>query len=159
NGLKIAAEQKSLEKGLQWTAAAGEDLPRVVESGLYRWLTPGEVTNENIKKILSLNDKASIARLASLEPGARDIILSRPADLTQRFALRLNAQQLTAFADYKRNLQPAAARRLVGLAMEDPAIMQGLSGEGLRQAVIGSRDQLAALNMLIREDASLLSYG
>jgi hypothetical protein len=43
--------------------------------------------------------------------------------------------------------------------MEDPAIIQGLSGEGLRQAVIGSRDQLAALNMLTREDTNLLSYG
>jgi hypothetical protein len=159
NGLKIAAEQKSLEKALQWTAAAGDALPQAVESGLYRWLSPEEVTPESLRKILSLNDKNAIARLANLEPGARDVILSLPADLTQRFALRLNAQQLTAFADYKRNLQPAAAKRLLGLAMEDPAIMQGLSGEGLRQAVIGSQDQLAALNMLVHENSILLSYG
>src|SRR5262249_14408751 len=139
NGLKIAAEQKSLEKAFQWTAAAGDDLPQVVESGLYRWLSPQEVTPESLRKILSLSDKNAIARLANLEPGARDVILSLPADLTQRFVLRLKAQQLTAFADYKRNLQPAAAQRLLGLAMEDPAIMEGLSGQGLRQAVIGSR--------------------
>jgi hypothetical protein len=159
NGLKIAAEEKSLEKALRWAAAAGNDLPRAVESGLYRWLSPDEVTPENLRKILSLNDKGAIARLASLEPAARDVILSLPADLTQRFALRLTAAQLGAFADYQRNLQPAAARRLLGLAREDPAIMQELSGEGLRQAVIGSRDQQAALNMLVHEDASLLSYG
>jgi hypothetical protein len=159
NGLQIAAEQKSLEKALQWTAAAGDALPRAVESGLYRWLSPEQVTPENLRKILSLNDNTSIARIANLEPGARDVILSLPAELTQRFVLRLNTQQLTAFADYKRNLQPAAAKRLLGLAMEDPTIMQGLSGEGLRQAVIGSRDQLAALNMLIHEDANLVSYG
>jgi hypothetical protein len=159
NGLKIAAEQKSVEKALKWTAAAGDSLPRAVELGLYRWLSPEEVTPENLRKILSLNDKGAVARLANLDPGARDVILDLPGDLTQRFVLRLNAPQLTAFADYKRNLQPAAAKRLLGLAMEDPAIIQGLSGEGLRQAVIGSRDQLAALNMLTREDPSVLSYG
>jgi hypothetical protein len=159
NGLKIAAEEKSVEKALRWAAVAGHDLPRAVESGLYRWLSPEEVTPESLRKILSLNDKAAIARLAGLEPGARNVILSLPADLTQQFALRLNAQQLAAFADYQRNLQPAAAKRLLGLAREDPAIMQELSGEGLRQAVIGSRDQQAALNMLTHEDANLLSYG
>jgi hypothetical protein len=159
NGLKIAAEQKSLEKALQWTAAAGDALPQAVESGLYRWLSPEEVTPETLRKILSLNDKNAIARLANLDRGARDAILSLPADLTQKFVLRLNAGQLAAFADYKRNLQPAAAKRLLGLANEDPDIMQALSGEGLRHAVIGSRDQLAALNMLVHENASLLSYG
>jgi hypothetical protein len=159
NGLKIAAEQKSLQKALQWTAAAGDALPRAVELGLYRWLSPEEVSAENLRKILSLSDKDSIARLANMEPRARDVILDLPGDLTQRLVLRLNTQQLTAFADYKRNLQPAAAKRLLGLAIEEPGIMQGLSGEGLRQAVIGSRDQLAALNMLTREDGSLLSYG
>jgi hypothetical protein len=159
NGLKIAAEQKSLEKALQWTALAGDALPQAVESGIYRWLSPGEVTPEKLRKILSLSDKNAIARLANLEPGARDAILNLPADLTQRFALRLNARELTAFADYERNLEPAAAKRLLGLAVEDPSIMQGLSGEGLRQAVMGSRDQLAALNMLIHENANLLSYG
>jgi hypothetical protein len=43
--------------------------------------------------------------------------------------------------------------------METPSIMQELEGEGLRKAIIGSRDQLAALNMIVHGEASLLSYG
>ncbi len=38
--------------------------------------------------------------------------------------------------------------------------MQDLSGEGMRRAIFNSRDQLAAVSMVIRdESASMLSYG
>ncbi len=39
-GITIAAELKSIDKALQWTALAGRDLPRVAELGVYRWLSP-----------------------------------------------------------------------------------------------------------------------
>ena len=37
--------------------------------------------------------------------------------------------------------------------------MTELTNEGLRQAIFDSRDQLSALNMVLHEDAGLLSYG
>jgi hypothetical protein len=158
-GLVIAGEQKSIEKALQWTSVAGRDLPRVVDLGLYRWLSPEGLTPENLQKILSLNDKIAVARIANLDPAARDLILNLPADQMRDFARRLNDRQLAAFADYERHLEPGAARRLLRAVADDPSVMVELSGEGLRQAIFNSRDQLSALNMVIHEDAGLLSYG
>jgi hypothetical protein len=156
-GLVIAEEQKSIDKALRWTAIAGRDLPRVVDLGVYRWLPVEGLTSENLQKILSINDKIAVSRIANLDPQARDFILSLPGGQMREFARRLNDRQLAAFAYYERNLEPSAARRLLRAVAEDPAVMTELTAEGLRDAILKSRDQLAALNMIIHDDASLTS--
>ncbi len=157
-GLVIAQEQKSIDKALRWTAIAGRDLPRVVDLGVYRWLPVEGLTSENLQKILSINDRIAVARIANLDPQARDFILNLPADQMREFARRLNDRQLAAFADYERNLEPNAAKRLLRAVADDPSVMLDLTAEGLREAIFNSRDQLAALNMIIHDDASLFSY-
>ena len=156
-GLVIAEEQKSIEKALRWTAVAGRELPRVVDLGIYRWLPVEGLTSENLQKILSINDRIAVGRIANLDPQARDYILSLPGDQMRDFARRLNDRQLAAFADYERNLEPIAAKRLLRAVADDPAVMLELTAEGLREAIYKSRDQLAALNMVIHDDASLTS--
>lgn len=74
-------------------------------------------------------------------------------------ARRLSDRQLAAFAAYERRLEPTAARLLARAVGETPSIMQELSGDGLQNAILSSRDQLAALNMVIHADAALFSYG
>ena len=113
----IAEEQKSIDKALRWTALAGKDLPRVVDLGVYRWLPIEGLTSETLQKILSINDRIAVARIANLDAQSRELILSFPADQMREFARRLNDRQLAAFADYERNLDakrrqaPSARRR------------------------------------------------
>lgn len=158
-GLAIAAEQKSIDKALRWTELAGRELPRVVELGIFRWLSPEGLTPQTLQKLLGLNDKIAVNRIASLEPQSREYVLALPLEQLRDFARRLSDQQLAAFADYQRRLDPAAARRLLRAVTEDPRVMQSLSGNGLREAVVGSRDQLAALDILLHDETSLISYG
>jgi hypothetical protein len=158
-GLAIAADRKSINDGLVWTAVAGQDLPRVVDTGIYRWLSPDGLSHETLEKLLAVNDRIALARIANLTPEERDFILSLPGGQMRDFARRLSDPQLAAFANYERRLEPGAARALLRAVTETPSVMQELSGEGLQRAVFNSRDQLAALNMVIRADASLFSYG
>ncbi len=158
-GLTIAAERKSLADGLRWTEVAGQDLPRVVDTGIYRWLSPDGLSHETLEKLLSVNDKIALARIAHLTPEQRETILSLPGGQMRDFARRLSDRQLQAFAEYERRLEPAAARALLRAVTESPGVMLELSGEGLESAILNSRDQLAALNMVIHADATLLSYG
>ncbi len=157
SGLVIAEEQKSVEKALRWTAIAGRDLPRVVDLGIYRWLPIEGLTSENLQKLLAINDRIAVGRIANLDPEARSYILSLPGDQMRDLARRLNDRQLAAFADYERNLEPRAAKRLQRAVVDDPSVMLDLTTDGLRDAILKSRDQLAALNMIIHDDASLLS--
>jgi len=158
-GLAIAAERKSLADGLRWTAVAGQDLPRVVDTGIYRWLSPDGLSHETLGKLLAFDDRIALGRIAKLTPEQRELILSLPGGQMRDFARKLSDSQLAAFADYQRRLEPAAARALMRAVIESPSVMQELSGEGLQHAIYNSRDQLAALNMVIHADASLLSYG
>ena len=158
-GLAIAADRKSINDGLVWTAVAGQDLPRVVDTGIYRWLSPDGLSHETLEKLLAVNDRIALARIANLTPEERDFILSLPGGQMRDFARRLSDPQLAAFANYERRLEPGAARVLLRAVTETPSVMQELSGEGLQRAIFNSRDQLAALNMVLRADASLFSYG
>jgi len=158
-GLVIAGDRKSIDEALLWSAAAGGDLQRVVDLGIYRWLSPDGLSHENLEKILSLNDKIAVSRIADLDAQERDLILNLPGDQMRDLVRRLSGPQLAAFADYERRLEPGAARALMRAVSDSPAAMRELSGEGLRRAIFESRNQLAALNMVIHSDASLLSYG
>ncbi len=158
-GMTIAEERKSIPDALRWTAIAGQDLPRVVDLGVYRWLSPNGLSHDTLEKLLSLNDRIALARIANLDPEARELILALPGDQLRVLARRLSDRQMAALADYERRLEPTAAKRLLREVTEAPSIMSELEGEGLRQAIFDSRDQLAALNMVIHEDAGLFSYG
>ncbi|MGO9487111.1 MAG: hypothetical protein ACLPX9_21480 [Rhodomicrobium sp.] len=158
-GLAIAAERKSLADGLRWTAVAGQDLPRVVDTGIYRWLSPDGLSHETLEKLLSVNDKIALGRIGNLTPEQRDFVLSLPGGQMRDFARRMSDRELAAFAEYERRLEPGAAKALLRAVTETPGVMQELSGEGLQRAIFSSRDQSAALNMVIHSDASLFSYG
>lgn len=158
-GIEIAAELKSLEAALAWNELAGEDLPRVARLGLYRSVKADEITPEALDKLLALEDRGAILRIAKLDPVARDAILSLPQAQLAEFGRRLTEPELTAFADYRRKLEPSAARRLLRAVAENPGVMTDLTGPGLPEAVLNSRDQLAALEMLIRTGEAWLSYG
>jgi hypothetical protein len=158
-GLAIAAERKSLADGLRWTEVAGQDLPRVVDTGVFRWLSPEGLSHETLGKLLAVDDRIALGRIAKLTPEQREMILGLPGGQMRDLARKLSDTQLAAFADYQRRLEPVAARALLRAVTETPSVMLELSGEGLQRAIYNSRDQLAALNMVIHADASLLSYG
>jgi hypothetical protein len=157
-GLVIAQDRKSIGDALRWTALAGQDLPRITDLGIYRWLSPDGLTHETLEKLLSLNDTIALARIASLDSQARALILTLPESQMREFARSLSDSQLAAFADYERSLKPDAARLLLRAVSETPSVMKDLSGDGLKQAILNSRNQLAALNMVINGDSSILGY-
>ncbi len=158
-GLAIAAERKSVADGLRWTAVAGQDLPRVVDTGIYRWLSPDGLSHETLEKLLAVNDKIALGRIGNLTPEQRDFVLSLPGGQMRDFARRMSDRELAAFAEYERRLEPVAAKALLRAVTETPGVMQELSSEGLQRAIFSSRDQSAALNMVIHSEASLFSYG
>ncbi len=158
-GLIIAQDRKSADVALRWAEAAGPDLPRVADLGLYRILPPEGLTRETLAKILALPDKTAVQHIATLTPQARNFVLSLPAAEMRMIAHRLSEPQLAAFAEYELRLDPTAASRLLRAVAENPGVMQDLAGDGLQQAIFSSRNQEAAVGMAIREDAGFVSYG
>src|SRR6202008_3619919 len=69
--IDIAREARSLETALQWAAVAGDSLPKVVENEIHRRAKPEAFTKASLQRLLALQDRLAVTRLASLTPAAR----------------------------------------------------------------------------------------
>ena len=113
--LDIAREARSLETALQWSAVAGDSLPKVVEYEVHRRAKPEAFTKASLQRLLGLQDRLAITRLASLTPAARTLAVrarDRRAQGARAGAGRHPARQPVALSHRPRQgLRPARAAR------------------------------------------------
>ena len=111
--IEIAREARSLETALQWSAVAGDSLPKVVEYEVHRRAKPEDFTKASLQRLLGLEDRLAVTRLASLTPAARTPLfeLETPrAQVARPRARRDPARQPLALPDEPRQaLRPARA--------------------------------------------------
>jgi hypothetical protein len=151
NGVAIAVDVKSLDIALGWARLAKRRIQRVVDLGLARIMSPSDITEQQLGHLLDIDDRNAAIRVAGLDRGARDAILSLPAQSGRELARRLSQDQLTALAVYYTRLQPTASARFMRAVQENPGVMENLTSPNVQNAILRSQDQLGALNMLLRE--------
>ncbi len=152
-GMDIAREQKSLDQGLQWSALAGNVLPQVMELGLYKRLPAGDITAAQLRRILALDDRSATTRLAAIPRAARDTLLELQDRELKSLAKALGEADLQTLASYLTGLEPQARERVMKTVAATPARMQALAPSRVRDGILASKDQLAAVNMMLRADA------
>lgn len=155
-GVTIAVSTKSLDKALAWSKLAGRKLAKAVEYGLPQVVAdPADLTEAQFLALMSFDERAVAVRIAQLDRTARDAILSLPEHSLKDLARRLNERELGALAIYQTRLQAVAAKRILRTVSEDPHAMKTLASPGIQDAIVNSRDQLSAVNMLLRENSAL----
>jgi hypothetical protein len=148
--IEIARESRSLETALQWEAVAGPSLPRVVEYEIHRRAKPEGFTNASLLRLLGLQDKLAITRLASLPPAARAPLFELEAGDLRTLARALDDSQLDSLARYLTGLERAPAQRLLRAVTQTPSRMAELAKPGVREAILASSDQAAAVGMMLQ---------
>lgn len=148
--MDIAREAGRLDTALKWSAVAGSDLPKVVEYEIHRRATPDSMTKAGLKRLLALNDRLAIGRLAALQPAARDALFDLEAAPLLRLARSLDEAQLESLSRYMSALDKASAQRVLSVVATAPARMAELTSPRVREAIITSRDQAAALGMMLQ---------
>ena len=156
NGLEIARDTKSVATALDWMALAGDRLDSVVNYELHRRVAPGDLTRASLDRILALNNRTAIVRIASLPPEARDTLFNLTSDDLNALLKALSGDELKALAGYLRGLQPGPRDKVLKAVAADPAKMQILATGSVRERIIASNDQAAAADMML-EPASGLS--
>lgn len=154
-GVALANELSSLEKALDWAELAGPRLVKAVDYGLPQLIPPNEITSEQLATLLSLENKGAALRIANLDRVARDALLALPPATTRDLARRLSEKELAALAVYLQRLERPAAERVLREVAQDPSLMKTLSNSSLIEAVVKSRDQLSAVQMLLRDNLTL----
>jgi hypothetical protein len=151
--LEIAREARSLETALQWAAVAGASLPRVVDYELHRRTAPQAFTRASLQRLLGLDDRLAIVRLASLTPAARTPLFELETAELKALARALDEAQLDSLSLYLTKLDRAPAQRVLRAVAQSPARMAELGKPSVRDAIIASSDQAAAVAMMLQVNA------
>jgi hypothetical protein len=151
--LEIAREARSLETALQWAAVAGASLPKVVDYELHRRAAPQAFTRASLQRLLGLDDRLAIVRLASLTPAARTPLFELETSELKALARALDEAQLDSLSLYLTKLDKAPAQRVLRAVAQTPARMAELGKPSVRDAIIASSDQAAAVAMMLQVNA------
>ena len=153
-GLEIARETKSVDAALTWTEIAGDKLPSVLEYELHRRADPKDFTRVSLARVLALQDRTAIIHLAAVPRAARDTLFSlETADLTA-LAKGLSDSELTTLASYLTGLQQGPREQVLRTVAATPAKMQVLASTRVRDGILASPDQQAAVTMMLRPASS-----
>lgn len=153
--LQIAREARSLEVALKWSAIAGDSLGKVVELEIHRRSTPEAFSKATLARLITLDDRVAILRLAALPPATRDILLELDNPGVINLARGLDESQLTSLARYLTALEKPSAQRILSAVGQNPARMAELASPRVREAIIASRDQAAAVAMMLQAETAV----
>jgi hypothetical protein len=150
-GLDIAREKKSLETALNWMTLAGANFAKISEFELHRLATPEQFTKTSLARVLALGERTSITRIAALKQGPRDTLLELDDAALGKLAKNLDGPQLDSLSSYITGLAKPAGQLVLKTVAQTPQRMQLLSTPRVRDAVLRSRDQLAAVEMVLKQ--------
>jgi hypothetical protein len=150
--LEIARASRSLEVALKWWAIAGDDLPKVVSFEVYRRAEPQAFSKAGLQRLFALQDRVTITRLAALQPSARDILFELDTGELKALARSLEESELDSLSRYLTALSTAPAQRLLRVVVQSPQRMAELAKPGVRDGIIASSDQMAAVGMMLQNN-------
>jgi hypothetical protein len=148
--IEIAREARSLETALQWEAVAGASLPKVVEYEVYRRAKPDSFTSASLQRLLGLQDKLAITRLAALSPAARTPLFELDGSELKTLARALDDSQLDSLSRYLTGLDKVPAQRVLRAVAQTPSRMAELAKPRVLDAILSSSDQAAAVGMMLQ---------
>lgn len=149
--MTIARDTRSIDAALGWSALAGDQLPKVLEHEIYKLASPEGFTRKSLNTLLALDDPVAIARLAALAPEARDRLFGLGTADLKRLARAFSEAELESLSRYLDGLEPGPRQRVLAAVAATPAKMQSLAAARVRNAVLASRDQARAVDMMLRD--------
>ncbi|MCB1506099.1 MAG: hypothetical protein KDJ47_14070 [Hyphomicrobiaceae bacterium] len=154
-GMEIAGATRSLETGLKWSAVAGDNLQAVVSNEIYQRARPQDFSSASLQRLLDVGDRLAITRLASVQRAARDTLFELGPEELKSLARSLTERELGALAGYLSGLQNAPRARVLKAVASEPGVIRLIAPERVRTAVLSSRDQMAAVDMMLRPQGVL----
>lgn len=151
SAMTIARDTRSVDAALGWSALAGDQLPKVLEHEIYKRAAPQGFTRKTLNTLLALDDHVAITRLASLAPDQRDRLFGLPNEDLKRLARAFSEAELESLSRYLDGLDPEPRQRVLTAVAATPGKMQSLAAPRVRDAVLASRDQKRAVDLMLRQ--------
>ncbi len=150
--MDIARDTRSLEEALQWWALAGDSLPRVLDAEIHKRAKPAGFSKAGLARLIALNDRPTIMRLAALAPASREVLLELETADLKTLGRALSEAELASLSGYLTGLEKQSSTRVLRAVAATPAKMQVLARPAVRDGILSSREQLTAVGMMLRSD-------
>lgn len=152
SGLEVARELRSLATALSWSAMAGDRMDRLVDYEIHRRAKPSEFTTASLGRLLALGDKVAAMRLTGIGAEARTALYELDDKELRGLARALPEAELATLSRYLTGLERSASQRVLRAVAQEPARMQILASPRVRDAILASKDQMAAVGVMLRAD-------
>jgi hypothetical protein len=152
SAIDIARDTRSLDAGLKWAALGGDQLARIVEQELHKRAQPDDFTKASLGRLLAIDDRLAVSRLASLTREARETLFELDGGELKSLSRSLTEAELATLARYLSGLEKVPRERVLRAVAASPAKMQQLASSRVRDGVLASRDQASAVDMMLRAD-------
>ena len=131
----IIESTQSIDTALAWSALAGDRLDEVVAFELYKHMTPSQLTRPLLERLLALDNRAAIEKLALLDAGAIESLLNVSTSNLTALALQLAPAALKTVADYLPLLEQDQRNQLISQIASNPQLVDALANDGVRQRI------------------------
>lgn len=148
SALEILETSASIATVLAWADLAGTRLDDAVDNEVYRYKSPKDFSQRTLTRLLETGNAATIARVAALPKAAMEAVLDLPTSNLNSLADEFGTGQLQAVAWYADALAQEPFNALVVRLLERPSRLEKFSPEGIRDAVVNSREPLTAVIFL-----------
>lgn len=148
--MEIARDTRSVDAALKWNTLAGGQIGAVVEHGLHKRASPESYSAAALARLLALGDRQSIGRLSGLTADARSTLFALDTAELKSLSKSLSETELATLASYLTGLQPAPREKVLKTVARSAGSMQVLASSAVRDAIIASRDQMFAVEMMLR---------
>jgi hypothetical protein len=150
SAMEIARQTRSLETAMAWNAVAGARIDNVLELEIFQLAKPGDFTTQSLNRLVSLNDRVAVKRIASLSTATRDVMFDLDPKVLIVAARSLDKTELTTFGGYLTGLAADTRERLLEHIAKDPNALKTLTRPRISEAVLASKNQGAALDIVLR---------
>jgi hypothetical protein len=152
--MEIARATRSIDMALRWSDLSADKLGKVLEYEIYRRAKPDDFTKASLSRLLALDDGLAVTRLAGVSREVRERLFDLDTGELKGLARSLTEAELTTLASYLTGLEKGPRERVLRAVASTPARMQILASVRVRDAVIASPDQSAAVEMMLRESGA-----
>jgi nitrogen regulatory protein PII-like uncharacterized protein len=152
--MEIARQSRSIGEALEWNSLAGPYIDKVLELELFRRSKPTDYTRYGLSRLVEIGDPVAVKRLAALDAKSRDVLFELDPVELKSAARAFDEPKLTALAGYMAGLAPEPRERLIQIVAASPEVLATLASKRVRSAILASRDQAAALDMMLRPGAA-----
>jgi hypothetical protein len=152
--VQVARETRSVTAALGWSAIAGDSIEAVVEYDIHKRAKPTDFTRQSLARVLSLQDRTAITRMAAVPSAAREALFTLEGNDLNVLARNLSETELATLASYLEGLEKVPRERVLRAVATSPSKMQVLARERVRDAIISSPDQSEAVAMMLETNTA-----